>query len=89
MQTLAVIVAGLVLLGLFLVGAHLAGHALPAAMRLFVPIWFLATVANLWVGVTEAGYTAVEELPILLLVFGVPAGAALIASRLARGRSAP
>jgi hypothetical protein len=32
----------------------------------------------LWVGVSKAGYSVAEELPILLVLFGVPAAAALI-----------
>jgi hypothetical protein len=43
------------------------------------------TVANMWVGVSRAGYAVREELPILLLVFAVPALlAGLLYWRLAR-----
>jgi len=37
----------------------------------FVAAWFAATVFNLWVGVSHAGYSVREELPILLLLFAV------------------
>jgi hypothetical protein len=32
----------------------------------------------MWVGVARAGYSVAEELPILLLLFGVPAVIAII-----------
>jgi hypothetical protein len=40
--------------------------------------WLAITVANMWVGVVKAGYTVAEELPILLLLFAVPAVLALL-----------
>jgi hypothetical protein len=30
----------------------------------------------MWMGVAKAGYSFMEELPIFLVIFGVPAGAA-------------
>jgi hypothetical protein len=33
---------------------------------------------HVWVGVAKAGYSASEELPIFLLLFGVPAAVALV-----------
>jgi len=73
--------AGVVLLGLFVLfgwlwGASAAGMALAA--KVFVPAWLLVAAANMWVGVTQAGYTVRDEAPILLLVFAVPAAVALI-----------
>jgi len=73
--------AGVVLLGLFVLfgwlwGASAAGMALAA--KVFVPAWLLVAAANMWVGVTHAGYTVRDEAPILLLVFAVPAAVALI-----------
>jgi hypothetical protein len=44
----------------------------------FIALWFLVTAANMWVGVAKAGYSASEELPIFLLLFGVPAAVALV-----------
>ena len=43
-----------------------------------IALWFLDTAANMWVGVAKAGYSASEELPIFLLLFGVPAAVALV-----------
>jgi hypothetical protein len=31
------------------------------------------SVVNLWVGVSKAGYAVSDELPIFLLIFGLPA----------------
>lgn len=68
--------AGVLLLVVFVLfgwlwGASIAGMALAA--KAFVPMWFLLACLNMWVGVTHAGYTVRDELPILLLVFAVPA----------------
>ena len=82
MHMAMVIGAGLVLLGLFVLfgwlwGASSAGMALAA--KVFVPVWLLIADTNLWVGVAHAGYTVRQELPILLIVFAVPAVVAGIA----------
>lgn len=79
MHVLLVIVGGCALLGVFLLFGHLwgpdAGWPAKAALA-FVPVWLAVAVANLWVGVQHAGYGLREELPILLLVFAVPAALA-------------
>ena len=47
--------------------------------------WLIVSLVNMWVGVTKAGYSVRDELPILLVVFLVPAVVAgLAALRLAR-----
>ncbi len=51
---------------------------LKAAAWVFIALWFVATAANMYVGVTRAGYSFMEELPIFLLLFGIPAIAALL-----------
>lgn len=89
MHMLLVIIGGAVLLGLFalfgkLWGGDAAGIAVGA--KLFIPAWCAVALVNMWVGVTKAGYTVAQELPILLVVFAVPAAlAALLAWQLARG----
>ncbi|QNM97546.1 hypothetical protein [Chitinimonas koreensis] len=89
MHVLLVIVGGTVLLGLFLLFGKLWGNdaaAMALAAKLFLPVWLAVSVANLWVGVHHAGYGLREELPILLLVFAVPAALAAAAIwRLAQG----
>lgn len=82
MRTVTILVAGLLIFaGLFLHSRLFVQHYPLAATWAawgFVVIWLLATVFNLWVGVSHAGYSALEELPILLLLFGVPAATALL-----------
>lgn len=82
MHIVLVIGAGIALLGIFVLfgwlwGASTAGMALAA--KLFVPSWLLVAAVNMWVGVAHAGYSVREEAPILLLVFAVPAIAAVVA----------
>lgn len=43
-----------------------------AATLIFIALWLGIAGANLWVGVAKAGYSLNEELPIFLLIFGVP-----------------
>jgi len=84
MHTLLVIVGGLVLLGLMLVGAYVLSDNNPASLvsasLYFIPIWFSISVLNMWMGVTKAGYSIADELPILLINFTVPTFVALYAS---------
>lgn len=44
----------------------------------YVIVWLLVAGFNMWVGVAKAGYSVAEELPIFLLIFGVPAAAAIL-----------
>ncbi|MBB5189345.1 hypothetical protein HNQ50_000055 [Silvimonas terrae] len=73
MHTTLVIAAGLVLLGLALLAGHWLGATVPLVCQVFIGIWLVASLINMWFGVHRAGYSALEELPILLLVFGAPA----------------
>ncbi|HQT00009.1 MAG: hypothetical protein B7Y26_13425 [Hydrogenophilales bacterium 16-64-46] len=89
MHVALVILGGIVLLGLLILFGWLWG-ASPAAMalaaRVFMPVWLLVAIVNMWVGVQHAGYSVREELPILFVVFLVPAVIAGFAAwRLARG----
>ena len=54
------------------------------ATRLFLILWLLVAIGNLLVGVLHAGYGWAEEAGIALVVFGVPAAAALLARRVWR-----
>lgn len=89
MHMLLVITGGVLLLGVFalfgkLWGGDVAGVA--AAAKVFVTVWLVVALVNMWIGVNKAGYTVAQELPILLVVFAVPAViAALVAWQLARG----
>ena len=79
MRTLIIVAAGLVLLGVCLGAGWLAGGAekLKVAALAFVGVWFVAAAANMYLGVARAGYGFMEELPIFLLVFAVPAAVAI------------
>jgi hypothetical protein len=48
------------------------------AVKVFILIWLGATLFNMWVGVTRAGYSVSEEFPIFLLVFAIPVVVALV-----------
>lgn len=82
MRTLIFILAGFVLLAASLGVARLSGGSAAAGMRsavwIFIAIWFLVAVVNLWMGVARAGYSVGEELPIFLLIFLLPAAAAVL-----------
>lgn len=88
MHMAMVIGGGLAQLGIFLLFGKLwSGNAagLAPAAKLFIPVWAVIALVNMWVGVTKAGYTVRAELPILFVVFAIPAVVALfLASRLAR-----
>ena len=45
--------------------------------KAFIPVWLAMTLVNMWIGVSKAGYTVAQELPILLLNFAVPAALGL------------
>ncbi len=79
MHTIIMVTAGIVLFGVFMVIARsvdrLSGST---ALKAFLLVWLVISLANLSVGVFRAGYTVLEELPILLVVFGIPAAVALI-----------
>ncbi|KKX25054.1 hypothetical protein [Rhizobium sp. LC145] len=89
MHMLLVITGGVLLLGVFalfgkLWGGDVAG--ITTAAKVFVPVWLAVALVNMWIGVAKAGYTVAQELPILLVVFAVPAViAGLVAWQLTRG----
>jgi hypothetical protein len=45
-------------------------------MLIFIALWFIAAALNMWMGVSKAGYSFMEELPIFLAIFALPAAAA-------------
>ena len=82
MRTAIIILGGFFLWGACLGFAKLVQGANPSAMTvatgIFVSLWFIAAAVNMWLGVTQAGYSFMEELPIFLLIFGLPAAAAIV-----------
>ena len=79
MRTVIIIAAGLVIAAVFVLAGRLLGRG-PETMalgaKLFIALWFIAAAINMWMGVAKAGYTFMEELPIFLVIFAVPAAAA-------------
>ena len=81
MRTAIFIVGGLVLWAACLGAAkYLSGSAasLTSATIGFVAVWFVAAAANMWVGVSKAGYAFSEELPIFLAIFLTPVLVAVV-----------
>ena len=79
MRTLIIIFGGFVLFGLSLLVARWAGGSprfYATAAGIFLPVWCAVALANMWIGVAHAGYSVAEELPIFLLIFGLPAALA-------------
>lgn len=81
MHTVMVIAGGLALLAASPGIGHWFGgeDGMKAAPKVFLALWLAASLVNMWVGVTRAGYTVAQELPMLLIVFGIPAAAAVAA----------
>ena len=73
MHTVLVVLAGFALLGLCLLAAGSNRGRRAKAALVFVPLWLVGAAVNLWVGVSQAGYSVTEELPIFLVVFAIPA----------------
>jgi len=83
MHMMLVMLAGVLLLGVFLLSGCLWAHSLAGvstAAKLFLPAWLGVATVNLWVGVSRAGYTVMQELPILAANVAVPGAIALLAA---------
>jgi hypothetical protein len=82
MRTGLFLFAGFLFLGAsLLLGRLFSANYLGAttvATVLFMVLWFVIAGANMWVGVAKAGYSVADELPILALIFGVPAAVAIV-----------
>ena len=82
-HTIKVIAAGFLLLAVCVAIGRWAGGAasnarLITAIKVFIPLWFVAAGVNMWAGVKKAGYSVADEAPIFLIVFAVPTALALI-----------
>jgi hypothetical protein len=80
MHTVIVLAIGFALLGACaLVGFLLGGNAnIASAALVFLPLWLIGAGINLYLGVKTAGYSLADEAPIFLVVFAIPALAALV-----------
>jgi hypothetical protein len=82
MRTVLFLMVGFLLLGAAALLGKMFSANYPgapyAATIAFVLLWFALSAFNFWVGVAKAGYAFTDELPIFLLIFGVPAVAAIL-----------
>jgi hypothetical protein len=82
LRTPLFLLAGFLLVGTSFILGKLFLEIFPKAgtwaTTLFLLVWFALAAANLIAGVTRAGYTIAEELPIFLLIFGIPAACMLL-----------
>ena len=82
MRTALFLLAGFLLLAASLLLGRLFSANYPGATFLattaYVALWLAIAGVNMWVGVAKAGYSVTEELPIFLLIFGVPAAVAIL-----------
>ena len=79
MHTAIVVGGGFSLLLSCLLLGHAFGGGVPGAItgaKLFMPLWLIGAAVNMWLGVSQAGYSVTEEFPIFLAIFGVPAAVA-------------
>jgi len=81
MHTLMMVGGGLVGLGVFVLVAVLLKRSAADGARYFIVPWLAASIYNLYLGMTRAGIPFSVELPILVVVFGVPAAAAWLVMR--------
>ncbi|MBI3527508.1 MAG: hypothetical protein HY067_06005 [Betaproteobacteria bacterium] len=80
MHTIIVLAIGFGLLGLCAIAGRVLGGTpgIATAALIFLPLWLVGAGINMVMGVKQAGYSVAEEAPMFLLVFAVPAVAALI-----------
>lgn len=76
MRTPLFLIAGFLLLTSTCIVGKLLSEVFPSALTwatiLFVLAWGALAGANLVGGVTRAGYTLGEEIPVFILIFGLP-----------------
>lgn len=78
MHMLMITTAGLILLAVFVGIGHMRGDATGRgrAARAFIPVWFVLALINVTIGVLSAGYTVLQEAPVFVVTFGIPAALA-------------
>jgi len=81
MHTLMLVVGGLVALGIFVLAAVLLGRTVADGARIFVWPWLDVSLINMFLGVYWANIPYSAEIPILVVVFGVPAAVAWLVAR--------
>ncbi len=72
MHTVIIMGGGLALLMACGLLGHAFGGGMPGALmgiKTFIPLWLLLSAVNMWIGVSQAGYSVAEETPIFLAIF--------------------
>jgi hypothetical protein len=82
MRTAIIIAVGFVLwaacLGVATLLASASTSSMITATVACVVSWFVAAAANMWIGVSHAGYSFRDELPIFLVIFVLPSAVAIL-----------
>lgn len=83
MHMLAVTIAGLALLFVFVLVSRLINRAGGGAggARLFIWVWLVIAAANGAVGVIRAGISPLIEIGVFIVIFGVPAAIAWFSAK--------
>ena len=84
MHTLRMTVLGFVVLAIFFLGARMLNRGQDRKIDgawIFIWVWLVAAVINMMVGVFAAGIPLIVEIPVLAVVFGLPAVVAWYLSR--------
>ncbi len=80
MRAIIIIASGFFVLFVFILVSRARSDnnkaAVAKAALVFLPLWLLAGSFALWKGVSYAGYSAVEEGPLFIIIFGLPAALA-------------
>lgn len=74
MRTAIIIAIGFAALAVCVFGPRLVGGPPWSATgaKVFIALWLAAALVNMWIGVSSAGYSVAEELPIFLVIFALP-----------------
>ncbi|MGK7752271.1 MULTISPECIES: hypothetical protein [unclassified Roseovarius] len=81
MHILTLIFCGLALLAVFWLVSRISRSSLRDLLPAYLVVWLIVSAINMWIGVTHAGYTVMEEALVFLPVFGGPALAAIFLAR--------
>lgn len=84
MHTLRMTILGFIVLAIFFLGARLLNRGQGTTIDgawIFIWVWLIAAVINLFVGVIVAGIPLMIEVAVLAVVFGLPALLAWYLSR--------
>ena len=82
MHTIKIVALGFALLAVCLFVGRWLGPSQAAgyvqAAKVFLPLWLIGAGINMWIGVSKAGYSVADEAPVFLVVFAIPAAAAVL-----------